>query len=86
MMGGSAEVMPCSDGDLVAGVAIYAGTEFAAVQTAGFVTVPYTGKAPSAGFCKLCADGQGGVRIDDSGREYLVIEIDKTAKTVGFIL
>ncbi|MBR2177146.1 MAG: hypothetical protein IJ861_09415 [Clostridia bacterium] len=58
---------------------------YAAVQLDGFVRVPY-GTAPSAvGFAKLTASG-GKVSTSDSGREYLVVDIDTAGKTIGIIL
>ncbi|MEA4946652.1 MAG: hypothetical protein VB058_03705 [Oscillospiraceae bacterium] len=58
----------------------------ATVKLDGFVTVPYTGAAPAVGFSALSADAAGGVRVNAAGREYLVLEVDTAAKTVGFIL
>jgi hypothetical protein len=53
----------------------------------GFVTVAYSGSAPSAGIQKLEADGAGGVRVDaDNGREYLVVDVDTTNTTVTFLI
>lgn len=75
----------CADGDKLAGFCIDADEYTATVKTAGFVTAAYTGTAPTLGFCALCADAAGGVKAG-SGREYLVIEVDTAAKTVGFII
>ena len=52
------------------------------VQVAGYITVPYTGATPPCGHTKLSANGQGGVKIDTSGREYFVTKFDNTNKTV----
>jgi len=83
---GNGEVSLCSAGDGFAGVCISAGPQFAAVQLRGFVKLPYSGAAPSLGFCRLSADGSGGVKADSSGREHLIVEVDSTAKTVGLFL
>lgn len=58
---------------------------YAAVQLKGYVVVPYI-NAPRIGYSKLSAvDGK--VTLDNvNGREYLVIDIDTTTKTVGFML
>ena len=76
----------CADGDKVAGVCVDADLCMATVKLDGFVTVPYTGAAPAVGFSALSADAAGGVRVNAAGREYLVLEVDTAAKTVGFIL
>ena len=59
----------------------------ACVQLGGYCELPYTGSsAPTLGYCKLAADGTGGVTTNASGREYLVVEVDTTGKTVGLFL
>ena len=75
------------------GVAITADDDFAAVQTAGYIVMPYTGDtAPSVGYTHLISNGSGGVKVDAgtegvyTGAEYLVIDVDTTAKKVGFII
>lgn len=58
---------------------------YAAVQLNGYVVVPYV-NAPMVGYSKLTAIN-GKVTTDNIyGREYLVINVDTSAKTVGFIL
>lgn len=79
-------VRPCNAGDNFVGVAVNVKSGYASVQLDGYVTVKYSGSAPSLGYCCFLADGQGGVENDDSGREYLVTDIDKTNKTIGIIL
>lgn len=83
---GNGEVSACSDGDAFAGVCISAGAEFAAVQLRGFVKLPYSGTAPALGFSKLLADADGGIKADTSGREYLIVEVDTSAKAAGLFL
>mgnify|MGYP000862496032 FL=1 len=83
---GNGEVSACSAGDNIAGVCISAGAQFAAVQLRGFVKLPYSGAAPNLGYCRLSADSGGGVKTDSSGREYLVVEVDTSAKTAGLFL
>ena len=47
--------------------------------------VPYT-NAPSVGFSKISA-GSGKITADSTnGREFLVIDVDTTAKTAGIML
>lgn len=52
----------------------------------GYVTVSYSGTAPSIGYNKLAADGLGGVQVSESGRHILVADIDKGTLTCGIIL
>ena len=47
------------------------------------VTVPCT-SAPAVGWAKLSADGSGGVKADEGGREYLVVRSE--SNTVTFVL
>lgn len=58
---------------------------YAAVQLKGYVVVPYI-NAPKVGYSKLTAVN-GKVTVDNTyGREYLVINVDASTKTVGFML
>ena len=72
------EVGPCADGDAFCGVALSGADGFAGVQVKGFVEVKTTGEV-ALGWVKLAADGNGGVKADDSGREYLVVNYDSAA-------
>lgn len=58
----------------------------AGVQMQGYIELPYSGEKPSFGYCKLSADGNGGVKTTSSltAKYYRVIKADD--KTVGFIL
>lgn len=83
----NATVAACVDGDLVFGVAVTAGADFAAVQTAGFVTLSYSGETvPAVGYGVLAADGTGGVKVAKTGREYAILQVDTDAKTLGMML
>ena len=83
---GNGEVAACANGNAICGLCISADDNFAAVQISGFVKATYSGTAPVLGHVKLSAAGGNVVKADSSGREYLVIELDAAAKTVGFIL
>lgn len=85
-LSGNGKVAACEDGELLFGVAVSAGEEFAAVQVHGFVNLSYSGTAPSVGYVKLSADGKGGVKKDDNGRSYAIVQVDTTAKTIGLML
>ena len=82
----AATVAPCENGDSFCGVAMCVKDDACAVQVAGFVTVPYSSTEPTPGYAKLSADGTGGVKSDESGREYLVVSVDTAAKSVTILL
>ena len=79
-------VKSCAAGDAFIGTAVYVKNEYACVQLDGYVTLAYTGTAPTVGYCSLVADGKGGVKVADTGREYLVTDVDTANKTAGIIL
>lgn len=56
------------------------------VQFRGFVTLPYSGTAPSVGYGILVANGSGGVKSAQSGDSYLIVNVDTTAGTVCLLL
>lgn len=79
-------VAPCDAGDAFIGTAVNVKNEYACVQLDGYVTLTYTGTAPVVGYCSLASDGNGGVMVSESGREYLVTDVDTASKTAGIIL
>ena len=85
---GSGQVDQCADGDAFCGVVSTVGRDGAAcgVVLGGMVTVPCTGSVPAPGWSGLSADGNGGVKVNSSGRQYLVAAVDESAKTVTFVL
>lgn len=85
---GNGEVSACASGKIPVGVAVSADKDYAVVQTHGFVRLPYSGDtAPAVGIATLAADGDGGVTIPKTGgANFLVLEVDTGAQTVGFIL
>jgi hypothetical protein len=84
------KVAEAASGERFMGVCTSAEADFAAVQISGVVTMPYTGTAPSVGYGYLLSDGTGGVKVDSAstktGGEYLILDVDTTAKTAAFIL
>lgn len=73
----------CADGNDFFGVAMCCKDDACSVQVAGFVTVGYSGTAPSVGWATLAANGAGGVKtVSDGGRSYLIVSVDTTAQTV----
>ena len=83
---GSETVCACSSGDKFCGVAVTYRNGSVGVALSGAVTLPYSGTAPSAGYVKLAADGDGGVATSNSGREYLALSVDTVSGTVTIIL
>lgn len=83
-----AKAAPCAGGDAFAGVVLSVSRDEAACSVAlnGVVTVDYSGTAPAVGWQGLAADGNGGVKTAASGKQYLVIQRNETAKTVTFVL
>lgn len=73
----------CAAGDKICGVALSAEDGYAAVQMGGLVKVATTGGSITAGWCKLSADGSGGMKQDDSaGTEYLVVRVETDAAVI----
>lgn len=83
-----------ADGTAPCGVAAtVAGDGYVGVQISGMAEVTYSGTtAPTAGWNTLAADGNGGMKVaaasadtqspeSTSGRPYLVVSVDTTAKT-----
>ena len=76
----------CMAGDPFLGVTESVSGYYAAVQIAGFAWVSYSGSNPGNGYCKLSADGQGGVKLDDNGRGYWVVRVDTENKKLNLKL
>ena len=69
-------------GDLPCGVLVCGEKNgMGAVQVEGFVTLSYTGSAPSLGYAILTCDGKGGVMEEEVGKEFLVVSVDEDAET-----
>lgn len=83
-MSGGGTVAACAAGDAFCGVVLAASHDGKAcsVQLGGLACVPYSGTAPAVGYAALSADGAGGVKADEGGASWLVIDADSAAKTV----
>ena len=69
------------------GVSVNVNGGYAGVQLSGVVTMPYTGTdALAVGYAALASDGADGVKASTKGNTYLVLSVNKTAKTVSFML
>lgn len=79
-------VINAASGDAFCGVITGLRGTLATVQYAGFVTLPYSSTAPSVGYAILVADGSGGVKTAQSGKSYLVTNVNTTAGTVTVLL
>lgn len=76
----------CAAGDAFCGVIAELRFGTAGVTMGGYVELHYTGAAPTVGYAALAADGSGGVKVLEDGREYLVVSVDTEAQTVGLFL
>lgn len=78
-----------ADGEPFHGVCLWQRFGTDTLQIQGFVTVTYSGTAPSVGYCELVADGAGNVKVQ-SGVEgnvpRLVVAVDTTEQIVTFLL
>lgn len=85
---GSGAVSPCEDGDAFGGVAVSVGRDGKACSVAlgGIVRASFSGSAPSVGWSALAADGKGGVKCCEDGREFLIVSVDGSAAEVSFVL
>ena len=75
----------CADGNRFHGVieTIERDSAVCVVRKTGYSTLDYTGTDPSAGIVKFSADASGGIKVDAAtGQEYLVVDVDTTAKRV----
>lgn len=74
---GDGKVDGCSAGERPCGVALSAEDGYAAVQLGGLASVSISGEGVTAGWCKLSADGTGGMKQDTSaGTDYLVARVE----------
>lgn len=77
---GNGAVAPCADGEAFCGVMEGVRKGFAAVQLHGFVTLPYTGTAPTLGYNNLVANANGGIKVGSAGKSCLVVSVDTDVK------
>lgn len=86
-MDGNGTVAACAAGEDFCGVVTGLRDGAASVLLGGYCELPYTGPAaPAAGYGALAADGQGGVAVTAGARTRLIVQVDESAKTVGFFL
>lgn len=86
-MTANSTVGACSAGDSFCGVALNVRNGYAAVQLAGYASLPYSGTAPAVGWQTLAAAAGGKVQtVTTGGRQLLVVDVETDAQTVGVIL
>lgn len=79
-------VKPCEKGDNIIGTALNAKGEYSSVQLTGYAEFGYSGTAPEVGMCTLSGDGKGNVCVSDTGRQFIVTNVDTDNSRVGIIL
>ena len=73
----------CTAGNKICGVELSVEEGYAAVQLGGLIKVPTSGGSITHGWCKLSADGSGGMKLDAStGTEYLVVRVETDAAVI----
>lgn len=86
VMGEDGQVAGGTAGSKFCGVVEAVENGMAAVQVAGFVTLGYTGTAPTTGYANLACDGNGTVAVNSTGNSYLVVAVDTANNLVTFKL
>lgn len=79
-------VRPCNNGEKFIGTVINKKGNFAAVKLSGYVELGYSGEKPQLGVCNLIGDGNGKVTVSETGRPFVVTNVDTDTSTVGIIL
>lgn len=81
-----------ADADFI-GVSVNKRQNIVSVQTEGYVTLPFSGDAPTTGFCGLVSDGNGGVKVSaEAAKQYKVLSViyddddESITPVVGFML
>lgn len=82
----SSTVSMCSDGNAFHGIVMSQNENLITLAVHGFVTVPYSGTAPTVGYCPLAAAAAGKVKKLEGAKEHLVVSVDTTMSTVTFLL
>lgn len=75
--------------DVMCGYCVASSDNICTVQLTGVVSIPYSGTIPPAvGYSFITCDSYGGIKNSDAatGKEYLVLNVDTTTRTVTFVL
>lgn len=79
-------VSACSDANAFHGIAMAQNGNLVTLAVRGFVTLPYSGSAPTVGYCPLAAASAGKVKKLEGAKEHLVVCVDISKSTVTFLL
>lgn len=79
-------VAACSASEKIVGVVVSCRANLAAVQVAGYVTVPYSGTAPALGVTAISASNATQIKADSAGKLVTVTDTDTAALTAGILL
>ncbi len=79
-------VEPCADGDAINGFVENIRGKYATVTVHGFITTGYSGTAPTVGYCALAGAEENKVKVLSGAKEYLVVTVNESEKTVTFLL
>lgn len=77
--------VPAAD-EKFCGICSAVNDTYVSVIMKGHAVVKYTGVSPVIGYNKLAADGNGNVKVSDSGREILVLDVDTANRTIEILL
>ena len=75
-----------SDNDDFHGVVESIEKKFCTVQLTGFVSLTYSGTAPSLGYQGLRSAGSGKVEVNANSQKRLVVNVDSTNKNIKVFL
>ena len=83
----NAKVSGCADGEHFGGVVLSVSRDGTACSVAmgGMQTVSCSGGVVP-GWNNLSADGNGGVKSDENGKSYLVVNVNDSEQTVTFVM
>lgn len=85
-MGYNDAVIKAQKDDAFFGIVVSQREMLVNVAVRGFVTVKYSGTAPSVGRVGLCAAGDGSVTASESAPMYQVVNVDVVNKSITFLL
>lgn len=85
-MSANSTITAANSGDTFFGIVEKIRSDLATVTVRGFVTLAYSGTAPSVGAAYLCADGNGGVSVAASGNSYVIVDVNTTNHLVTFLI
>lgn len=80
------DAAPCASAEKFCGICSAVREGYASVIMTGYAVASYSGTAPSVGFNKLAANGNGSVTVNENGKEYLVVSVDTTEKIIEILI